>query len=466
MSNIEYVDYDPDLKPNILLSGPQYEAFTDWNTRLIAFVAGYGSGKTEALIMKAIFFLERYPGINYGIYAPTHDLISMIDRPRIEEFLVTWGYSYKSNKMEKWVQPTGLGKIYFRSMDKPESIVGYEHGGCAVDEFDILSKKKALEAFRKILARNRKKLPNKARNQICIYTTPEGFKATYFLFVEKKEDDLKKAKERVLKTEKGSDSHLRAVKKLNYLNDNYMRLIKASTYSNIDNLPEDYIEILESQYPPDLLKAYLMGEFVNLNSGQVYQTFLRKSDDGNNNATNITMNKNEPLHIGLDFNVRKMAAVIHVIRDGLPYAVDEIVNAYDTPDIIRIIKDRYKDRSILIYPDASGNNTKSVNASESDIKLLKDADFTVVVNYSNPRVRDRITCMNGMFLNGKGERRYKINIEKCPVYTKCLEQQIYDDNGQPDKKQDLDHTPDAGGYFIVKMFPIVTCGASSIDFDL
>ncbi len=39
----------------------------------------------------------------------------------------------------------------------------------------------------------------------------------------------------------------------------------------------------------------------------------------------------------MDFNVGKMAAVVHVKRLGLPHAVDEIVNGYDTPDMIRQI---------------------------------------------------------------------------------------------------------------------------------
>ena len=71
----------------------------------------------------------------------------------------------------------------------------------------------------------------------------------------------------------------------------------------------------------------------------------------------------EPIYIGMDFNVGKMAGIVHVLRLGLPCAVTEIINAYDTPDMIRIIKERFwlydgndyrKVREIYIYPDASG----------------------------------------------------------------------------------------------------------------
>jgi hypothetical protein len=42
-----------------------------------------------------------------------------------------------------------------------------------------------------------------------------------------------------------------------------------------------------------------------------------------------------------------------------------------------------------------------------------------------------------------------------PTVTECLEQQIYDDNGEPDKKAGKDHAPDALGYFLHFKWPIV-----------
>ncbi|MGG7388971.1 terminase, partial [Escherichia coli] len=86
---------------------------------------------------------------------------------------------------------------------------------------------------------------------------------------------------------------------------------------------------------------------------------------------------------------------------------------------------------------------------------LKQAGFNVVVNSSNPPVKDRVNSMNAMFCNANGERRYKVNVKRCPVYAESLEQQVWDDKGEPDKKSGNDHPNDAGGYFIVKQFPII-----------
>jgi hypothetical protein len=40
----------------------------------------------------------------------------------------------------------------------------------------------------------------------------------------------------------------------------------------------------------------------------------------------------------MDFNVGKMAAIVHVKRNGLPRAVRELVKVYDTPAMIKRIR--------------------------------------------------------------------------------------------------------------------------------
>lgn len=59
-------------------------------------------------------------------------------------------------------------------------------------------------------------------------------------------------------------------------------------------------------------------------------------------------------------------------------------------------------------------------------------------------------------LNSYGERRLKVNTDQCPTLTQCLERQIYNDKGEPDKKGGYDHMVDAAGYFIAKRYPIKT----------
>ena len=103
---------------------------------------------------------------------------------------------------------------------------------------------------------------------------------------------------------------------------------------------------------------------------------------------------------------------------------------------------------------------RSSAASSTDITLLKDAEFGVRAlaastgGYKTYPVRDRINSVNAMILNAEGSRRLRVNIDACPTLVECLEQQPYDDKGDPDKKQDLDHPNDALGYFITYEYPI------------
>ncbi len=281
--------------------------------------------------------------------------------------------------------------------------------------------RKAEHAWRKILARLR--LGFDGQNGADVATTPEGFKFTWQQWV-------------------------KAVRDKPELAELY-GLVQASTYDNERNLPSDYIPGLLASYPPQLISAYLNGQFVNLTSGTVYHAYDRVK-----NRSRETLQPNEPAFVGMDFNVGKMAAVIHVKRDGLPHAVGEVVNGYDTPDMIRILKDRLGQRQVRVYPDASGDSRKSVNASATDLQLLKSAGFIVSAPPANPRVKDRINAMNAMFCNAEGERRYRVNADLCPTYAECLEQQVWADSGEPDKTAGVDHHPDAGGYFIAREYPI------------
>ena len=217
------------------------------------------------------------------------------------------------------------------------------------------------------------------------------------------------------------------------------------------------MQSLRDSYPKALIDAYIEGRFVNLLSGAVYPDFDRKL-----NHCFDSIEENEPLMIGMDFNRLHMAAVVYVLRNGWPVAVDEITDGRDTPYMAQLFKERYKAKghAVTVFPDASGQNSSSKNASESDLSILRDHGLTVQVNSVNPAVADRINAVNALILNGDGARRLKVNTLRCPKLTEALEQQAYDKNGVPDKSSGVDHVIDAAGYPIAHMWPIVKKVAS------
>lgn len=407
------------------LNEPQ-AAFLAMPHKFRAYVAGFGAGKTWAIAAGACKHYWEYPKAHRGYFAPTYPQIRDIYFPTIEEVAFDWGLRVKIAEANKEVHFYS-GRVYrgttiCRSMEKPESIVGFKIARADVDELDTLPIRKAEHSWRKILARLRQKYDG--QNGADVATTPEGFKFTYQQWV-------------------------KAIREKPELAGLY-GMVQASTYDNELYLPDDYIPSLLASYPPQLIAAYLDGKFVNLTSGTIYHAY-----DRTQNGCIDRMEDGEPVFVGMDFNVGKMAAVIHVKRESQPRAVGEVVNAYDTPDMIRILKERLGERQIRVYPDASGDSRKSVNASTTDIQLLRAAGFGVSAPNGNGPVKDRINSMNAMFCNAEGSRRYRVNADLCPTYADCLEQQVWGTNGEPDKSAGNDHHNDAAGYYIVRDFPLV-----------
>lgn len=404
---------------NLFLTDPQ-ERFVFSKARHPGMVAGYGAGKSEAAVIRILMLAIKYPGLDFAFVEPTFDLVRLIAWPRFEMKLKDWGISYNLNKSESiiWI-PSNRNKIIFRSADNSNRLVGFEVADAVVDEADVLPHHEAANVWNKMIGRARQKKPDGEQNTVGAVSTPEGFRWMYETFEKTKREGYE--------------------------------LVRAPTYSN-PYLPDGYVDGLRATYPPNLLEAYLEGNFVNLNSGSVYPEFDR---DLNGCTTRIQsgFGIREHLHIGMDFNVNNMSAAVAVLRNGDPHFVDEITQIRDTPAMIEAIRSRYRGHPITIYPDASGGSTKSVNASVSDITLLRSAGFTVLAPRSNPFVKDRVLAVNQMILN-RDVRRLKINPDKCPTIVEGLEQQSYNKNGEPDKSGNQDHINDAVGYFISYKFGI------------
>ena len=399
---------------------PAQAAFVSSMEPFPAFVGGFGSGKTAAAIARIMRLKRMCPGQDVAYYLPTYGLVEDIAFQRFPAMFDRLGLGYKLNRQTATLQ-TDLGRIIFRTMDNPDRIVGFEVAHSILDELDTLPIEKARNVWNKIIARNRQKASTaggkSVANTVAVSTTPEGFRFVHERWVKNKVPGYE--------------------------------LFRAKTMDNAANLPDGYIDNLRNSYPSNLLSAYLDGEFTNLTAGSVYSEYDRSL-----NATSETVQPGEALHVGMDFNVAHGAAVIHVLRGDDPHAVAELTDVFDTPAMIALLKRDYAGHQINIYPDASGQNRKSNNASESDLSLLKAAGFRVCVNPANPRVKDRVLSVNAM-IHKEGARRYRVNPEKCPQLVESLEKQAYDKTGEPDKSGGLDHIIDAAGYFVTYRYPIV-----------
>jgi hypothetical protein len=402
------------------------------------FCAGYASGKSHTMGLCGVLDMHHSVNAIVGFYEPFHDLIRTVAWPNVMKWLTEFGVSYTLNKQDSaiYTHSSGIGDAYFKSMDNVEALVGYETYRAHIDELDTMSIINAEKAFLKIMGRNRqtpldvplehKKWVEKNNryeciNKIRVYSTPEGFRYCYKMWHEDGENATKNKE---------------------------FKLYKGRTQDN-PTLTEDYIDSLRNTYPAPLLKAYMEGEFVNLESGTVYYNF-----DRHRHNTCRTIKPNDVLRIGIDFNVQNTCGIVFV-DDGKDKIsiVDEITKQLDTPTLINAIKLKWPNHKIICYPDNTGKNRSGQNAgpNANNIALLKAAGFDVRTKSGNPKVKNRITSVVKLFEDDK----LFINVNNCPIITQCFEQQCYNTNGEPDKTTGLDHPLDAAGYRIEHTHSVV-----------
>tara|TARA_R100001015_G_C4635152_1_gene203724 strand:+ start:778 stop:2118 length:1341 start_codon:yes stop_codon:yes gene_type:complete len=401
----------------------QLDFVNDEETEIIGLSAGYGAGKTRSLCAKAVQLAIRNQGFTGAVMEPTAPLIRDIWQNDFETFLEAYGipFTLRQSPLPEYSLhlPNGESKILCRSFENWSRIIGLNLAWVLADEIDTVAPSIADRAFPRILAR----LRSGNQRQFGVASTPEGFRWMYNTFAS---NDSKNKTDR--------------------------RLIKMRTYDN-PHLPSDFISRLEDNYEAGLLQAYLNGEFCNITTGVVYSRF--------NRSTHVIEEKpnidNEPLRIGIDFNIGNTNAVIAVAFGDSMTVFDEITASYDTDSLAKEIKIRYPFNKIYIYPDASGGN-RSTNASKTDIQILESHGFINQSASSNPPVRDRVNSVQRLFEDGKGKTRLKIH-SSAKKLIECLELQSYTEKGEPDKEAGYDHSVDALGYICWRLFNPLHLGA-------
>ena len=386
----------------------------DINHRKLALVCGFGAGKTYALVSKSIILASMNVGCISAIFEPTAPMLRDILMRTMNELLELWEipFTFRASPLPEYQLQfkEGVHTILLRTILTYQRLRGQNLCAVGFDEADTVNKRDAEQAMNMALAR----LRSGDVQQFYATTTPEGHSWAFDTFEKNAKDDT--------------------------------RLIKAKTSDN-PYLPEGFIDSLLENYPPQLIQAYLNGNFCNLTTGQVYDKFDRNIHVL---ETDPVINEHEPIRVGIDFNIGNMNAVIGIAAANKFIVIDEIAKSHDTDSLAKEIKAKYPFNKIYVYPDASGGN-RSTNASKTDIQILESYGFLNQSALSNPAIRDRVNSVQGMFLNGKGESKMMIS-KKAIRLIECLELQSYNDKGEPDKDSGYDHMNDALGYITWRLF--------------
>lgn len=396
------------------LHAGQIDFFEDTTTDILGLCAGYGSGKSFALFAKCVQLAILNMGYTGCVFEPTNVLVRDIFIRGFDSFLEKYGisYSYRASPLPEYTlhleKPTTL---LCRSFENYGRIIGLNLSHVIADEVDVVAEATCQQAFPRILAR----LRDGNVRQFAAASTPEGFRFFYNTFG---------TEEAQARTDR--------------------KLVKMSTYDN-KHLPEDFITRMEQNYDSALLKSYLLGEFVNINTGTVYSRF----DRDKHVTSGMPDLSRQIIRAGIDFNIGNTNCIVACIENRELFIFDEI-NAYDTDALGKELRRRFPHETIYGYPDASGAN-RSTNSSRTDIELLSSYKIQNQSGASNPAIKDRVNCVQALLENGKGEIRLHIH-PRCKKLISCLELQSYTEKGEPSKDSGQDHLPDALGYLCWREF--------------
>ena len=216
-----------------------------------------------------------------------------------------------------------------------------------------------------------------------------------------------------------------------------------------EQVSEDEIEQAKQDLDLRTFQQEYEATFVNY-SGMIYYNFSREKNIIDKYKDNSLF-----LHIGLDFNVDPMCAVVSIIENNKVMVIDEIqIYSSNTNEMCEEIKTRYKHKNIIVYPDPSARQRKTSAGGLTDLSILKNFGFDVKCRNNAPLVRDRINAVNSKLKNVAGKSSLFV-LNTCKNVIKSIERQIYKEGTHvPDKDSGYDHMNDALGYLIEYNYPI------------
>ena len=321
-------------------------------------LGGYGSGKTVGFCVFALRQCAKNAGKTIQLAEPTYPMIRDVLQPTFEGLVRQLGFSYEYSATEmkyrvKW--EGGWCDVLMRRAENYQRWAGLNLAAAGIDEADQLRDDRA---WKMLLSRLRD------GNTLTAFGsgTPEGFKFVYKYWGDSPREGYE--------------------------------LIKGRTTDNA-MLPDEFIKSLKDNYDENLLKAYLNGEFVNLQQGATYYQFTRE-----NNVKENKYNSNIPIRIALDFNVSPMAASIFQTHQQFPNVrvFDEIELHHGggeeilTERMVQEIKSKYPNQKYIAYPDPA--NQRHTSALSTDHDILRQGGFEVRVKPKAPRVVDSVNAVN------------------------------------------------------------------------
>jgi hypothetical protein len=220
----------------------------------------------------------------------------------------------------------------------------------------------------------------------------------------------------------------------------------------------DFYQRLEHSYDARFYRQEVLGEYLNIAQGRVYESFDRER-----NVASESFDPSLPLYWSLDFNVTPLCSVLAQKRGDRVCVIDEIcLDNATVGDAVDALHNRIRGAAagLIVTGDASGRQ-RSVAAlgdayAELRICLARAGfrNFKISVAASNPPVMKRVKLVNACLQDASGETTLTVAPD-CEELIKDLEEVLFKPNeGVIDKSRDpkRTHVSDALGYLLWEVF--------------
>jgi phage terminase large subunit len=397
---------------------PSQKKFHESKARFKGFSGPIGSGKSQALCQEAIRLSYLNPGRQGLVGAPTYPMLRDATLTSFLEVLGDNGIRHELNKSESVLLMKDTGsRIFFRAVDDFERLRGTNLAWFGLDELTYTAE----ESWLRLEGR----LRDPKATSLCGFGvwTPKGFDWVYRRFV----------REQVA----GYD------------------VVLAQAYENrhiLDNVP-DFYDRLKGSYDSKFYEQEVLGEYLNVQSGAVYQGFKRSR-----NVKEVDVDPALPLFWALDFNVDPMSSVVAQKKGDELHVFDEVVlSRVSTFEACEEFYTRYPNHraGIVVYGDASGQRLQT--AGTTDYQMVREyfrrtayGTLKFRVPASNPSVRERVALVNAKLFSASEEVQLFVH-PRCKGLIADFEEVTFKPDScviEKDKDPKRTHLSDALGYLI------------------
>lgn len=391
------------------LSKPQ-QSIVEAPQRFKVVIAGRRFGKTH-LAIRQLCYHAKDPDKTVWYVAPSYRQAKMITWKKLRKKLIELKWAKKINETELTVELKNGSTISLKGADNYDSLRGIGLDYLVLDEFADIDSEAWYETLRPTLA-------DKQGGALFI-GTPKGMNWAHDLYTMSEEFPEEWASFQFTTIQGG-------------------------------NVKPEEIEAARRSLDERTFRQEFEATFETF-SGRIYYAF-----DRTRNIAEWPFDKLPyELHVGVDFNVDPICAVVFARSQNTLFIIDEIkIFGSNTDELAEEIRTRYPNNGIVCYPDPAGAQRKTSAGGKTDHTILRSAGFRVMAPKSHNSVRDGINAVNSKFMSSNGITTLYVD-PKCKYVIECLEKQTYKEGTSiPDKDSGFDHMNDALRYCVDYLFPI------------